>query len=462
MLRITTLLDRARERDEGVSIVEVLVAMTVFAMIAAGVAMGIASSLFLAHGSRSREVAINLAQDAVDSARTSANLFSVVDGTTTPTVGGLRYTVKQTARWVPASGSANACGATGVTGGPLAYKRISLTVSWASAGKQSVSMNSLVAPTSSVTAANLGTIIVSASLVSGSGNAGAAVSIAPAVTNPGGAGAITATIPKTDANGCSYALNVKPGRYDVKLTEPDNIDDGTSSGSLGAQTATPSTTVTVQANQTSAANFNYDQALTVVPQWSDPNASARPFTTPTSTTVSLRRKSADYGPYPTGVTTQVFPYTDGYKAVAGSPSTCLSVDPENWTPTSGTAVAPRNAPQPEAGTNAVKAPVQTLAVKLNGKLDNSLRAVSVAPDAGNGDPGCATATSYTFTNLPANGTVIIALPYGTWSLQSGTVVSILPNLVNITFSVTPPTVAAAAGVTPIAAGKVLLDPRRTP
>ncbi len=32
MLRITTLLRRAREQDEGLSIVEVLVAMTVFAM----------------------------------------------------------------------------------------------------------------------------------------------------------------------------------------------------------------------------------------------------------------------------------------------------------------------------------------------------------------------------------------------------------------------------------------------
>ncbi|GAA1492887.1 prepilin-type N-terminal cleavage/methylation domain-containing protein [Curtobacterium herbarum] len=461
MLRITTLLDRARERDEGLSIVEVLVAMTVFAMIAAGVAMGIASSLYLAHSSRSREVAINLAQDAVDSARTSTNLFSVVDGTTTPTVGGLRYTVKQVARWVPSSGSANACGAAGANGGPLAYKRISLTVSWSSASTQSVSMNSLVAPTSSVTAANLGTIIVSASLVSGSGNAGAAVSITPAVTSPGGAGAITATIPKTDANGCSYALNVKPGRYDVRLSEPGNIDDGTSSGSLGAQTATPSTTVTVQANQTSAANFNYDQALTVVPQWSDPNASARPFATPTSTAVSLRRKSADYGPYPTGVATQVFPYTDGYKAVAGTPASCLSVDPENWTTTSGTAVAPRNAPQPEAGTNAVKAPVQTFAVKLNGKQDNSLRAVSVAPDAGSGDPGCATTTTYTFTNLPTNGNAIIALPYGTWSLQSGTVVSVLSGLVTITFSSTPPTVTTAPGVT-ATASKVLLDPRRAP
>jgi Tfp pilus assembly protein PilV len=461
MLRITTLLRRAREQDEGLSIVEVLVAMTVFAMIAAGVAMGIASSLFLAHSSRSREVAINLAQDAIDRARTSTNLFSVVDDTATPTVGGLRYTVKQTARWVPASGSANACGAVGASGSPLAYKRVSLTVTWASARSQSVSMNSMVAPTTSVSAANLGTIIVSASEVDGSGNAGASVSIAPSKSSPGGAAAITSTIPATDANGCSYALNVKPGRYDVTLTKPGNIDDGTSSGSLGAQTPTPSTTVTVAASQTSAANFNYDTSLTVVPQWADPNAGARPFTTPTSTTVSLRRKAADYGPYPTGVTTQVFPYTDGYKAVAGEPAKCLSVDPENWTTTSGTAVAPRNAPQPAGGTNAVKAPVQTLTVKLNGAKDNSLRATSVVPTAGTGDPGCATTTTYTFTNLPTNGTMTIALPYGTWSLQSGTVVSILGGVATITFSSTPPTVTSGMGIT-ATPGKVLLDPRRTP
>lgn len=461
MLRITTLLRRAREQDEGLSIVEVLVAMTVFAMIAAGVAMGIASSLYLAQTSRSREVAINLAQDAIDRARTSTNLFSVVDDTSTQTVGGLRYTVQQTARWVPRSGSPNACGAVGAAGGPLAYKRVALTVSWSGASSQSVSMNSMVAPTTSVTAANLGTIIVSASRVDGSGNAGASVSVAPAAVNPGNAAAITSTIPKTDGTGCSYALNVKPGRYDVSLTKPDNIDDGTSSGSLGAQTTAPSTTVTVQANQTSAANFNYDAALTVVPQWTDPNNGARPFTTPTSTTVSLRRKAADYGPFPTGVTTKVFPYTDGYKAVAGEPAKCLSVDPENWTTANGTAVAPRNQPQPASGTNAVKAPVQTVTVKLNGKADNALRATSVAPTAGSGDPGCATTTTYTFTNLPTNGNVTIALPYGTWSLQSGTVVSVLNGLVNITFSSTTPSVTSGTGIT-VTAGKVLLDPRRTP
>jgi prepilin-type N-terminal cleavage/methylation domain-containing protein len=458
MLRITTLLRRVREQDDGLSIVEVLVAMTVFAMIAAGVAMGIASSLYLAHGSRSREVAINLAQDAIDRARTNTNLFAVVDGTSTPTVGGLRYTVRQTARWVPAAGSANACGA---GGGPLAYKRISLSVTWSSAGTQSVSMNSLVAPTTSVTAANLGTIIVSASVVDGSGNTGASVSIAPAATNPGGAAAITSTIPKTDANGCSYALNVKPGRYDVFLMKPGNIDDGTSSGSLGAQTASPSTTVTVQANQTSAANFNYDQALAVVPQWVDPNASAKPFTSPTATTVSLRRKAADYGPYPTGSTTQVFPYADGYKAVAGTPSSCLSADPENWTAANGAAVAPRNSPQPAAGTNAVKAPVQTLTVKLNGKADNTIRATTMTPTAGSGDPGCATATTYTFTNLPAAGTVTIALPYGSWLLESGTVQSVLNGLVTIAFSTSTPTVKQEAGVS-ANANKVLLDPRREP
>lgn len=458
MRRINKLLARGREHEDGVTIVEVLVAMTVFAMIAVAVATGIVGSLALTHTSRSREVAIGLAQDAIDRARTATNLFSVVDETTTPTVGGLQYTVKQVARWVPTSGSANACGS---GGGPLAYKRISMTVSWSSGSAQSVSMNSMVAPSSSVTAANLGMIIVSVSRVDGSGNSGVNVSIAPNSANPAGASAITSTIAPTDANGCTYALNVKPGRYDVSLSKSGNIDDGTSSGSLGAQTASPSTTVTVQTSQTSAANFNYDTALSVAPQWSDPNASTTAFTAPTSSPVTLRRKSADYGPFAAGTTALVFPYTDGYKAVPGTPSTCASVDPENWTTANGSAVAPRNLAQPATGTNAVKAPVQVVTVKLAGKADNALTATTTAPNASSGDPGCATPATYTFTGLPVGGTATIALPYGTYTLRSGTVVSILGGVVSISFASGTPSATTATGVT-TSSNKVMLDPRRNP
>jgi prepilin-type N-terminal cleavage/methylation domain-containing protein len=458
MLRLNDVLRRSRQQDDGFSIVEVLVAMTVFAMIAMAVATGIVASLSLSHTSRSREVAIGLAQDAIDRARTATNLFSVVDDTSSQTVGGLQYTVQQVARWVPTSGSANACGA---GGGPLAYKRVSMTVSWTSSQSQSITMNSMVAPTSSVTAANLGTIIVSVSEVDGSGNPGVSVSIAPNASNPNGAGAITSAIAQTDANGCTYAVNVKPGRYDVSLAKSGNIDDGTSSGSLGAQTATPSTTVTVQANQTSAANFNFDTALSVTPQWSDPNASTTAFTSPSTAPVSLRRKSADYGPYAAGTTAKVFPYTDGYKAVPGTPATCASVDPENWTTANGTAVAPRSIAQPAAGTNAVKAPVQILTVKLAGKLDNALTATTATPNPSSGDPGCATSTTYTFTGLPVGGTATIALPYGTYTLRSGTVASVLGGVITITFASGNPSVTNATGVTS-SSNRVMLDPRRNP
>uniref|UniRef100_A0A942Y8W4 Type II secretion system protein n=1 Tax=Neobacillus citreus TaxID=2833578 RepID=A0A942Y8W4_9BACI len=456
MLRIQELLRDAREHDEGVSIVEVLVAMTVFAIIAAGVALGITSSLYLAHGSRSREVAIGLAQDAIDSARTATNLFGVVDGTSSRTVGGQDYTIKQTARWVSTSGTANACGA---GGGPLAYKRVSLTVSWTSRTEQSVSMNSMVAPSTSVTAANLGTIIVSVARVDGSGNQGVSVGIAPNASNPSGATAITSTIAKTDGTGCTYALNVKPGRYDVTLTKSGNIDDGTSSGSLRAQTATPSTTVTVEKNQSSAANFTFDEALSVAPQWADPTVPSATFRSPTSAPVTLRHKTADYGPYAAGTTTKVFPFPDGYKTIAGTPAKCASVDPENWTTPKGTAVAPRNDPQPNGLTNAVRAPVQLVTVKFAKGTDNAFRATNTSPVTGSGDPGCATGASYTFTGL-SGGTAVVALPYGTYTFQSGTVLSIVNGVVTLSTTATA-TATTATGVS-TTSGKVLLDPRRVP
>lgn len=459
MLRLTTLLRETREHDEGFSIVEVLVAMTVFAMIAAGVATGIVSSLYLAHGSRSREVAIGLAQDAIDAARTNTNLFGVVDQTSTKTWKGVDYTVKQVARWVSASGSANACGGVAGGGGALAYKRVSMTVSWTAGSRgsaQSVSMNSMVAPSTSVTAANLGTIIISVSTASGAGNQGVSVSIAPNAANPAGATAITSTVPQTDSTGCSYALNVKPGRYDVTLNKSTSIDDGTSGGSLGDQTTAPSTTVTVTANQTSAVNFNYDTVLPLTPQWVDPNSPNSTFTSPTAVPITLRHKTADYGPFVANTATKVFPFTDGYQVIAGTPSTCLSTDPEAWTTANGTAVAARNLPQPNSSSPIVKAPVQIVTVKLAGKADNTLTATTASPTAKSGDPGCASSTMYTFTGLPTGGTATIGLPYGTYTLRSGTTV-----LGIISFASGTPTATTAPGVT-TNANKVMLDPRRAP
>jgi hypothetical protein len=114
-----------------------------------------------------------------------------------------------------------------------------------------------------------------------------------------------------------------------------------------------------------------------------------------------------------------------------------------------------------AGTNAVKAPVQILTVKLAGKLDNALTATTTTPNANSGDPGCATTTSYTFTGLPVGGTATIALPYGTYTLRSGTVTSILGGVISIAFASGTPNVTTATGVT-TASNKVMLDPRRAP
>lgn len=461
MLRLTTLFREARENDEGFSIVEVLVAMTVFAMIAAGVAMGIAGSLYMAQGSRSREVAIGLAQDAIDQARTSTNLFGVGDKSTQTSIGNMTYTVDQVARWIPTGKGGNACGA---GGGPLAYKRVSMTVSWTAGGrgtKQSIAMNSMVAPSTSVTAANLGTIIVSVTrAANGAGNQGVSVSIAPNASNPSGATAITSTIPQTDPTGCSYALNVKPGRYDVTLTKSGNIDDGTSANSLGTQTTAPSATVTVGANQTSAANFNFDTASTYTLKWQDPTNPTAAFALPTSAPVTLRRKTTDIGPLTT-TTTQAFPFTDGYRAVAGTPSKCLSADPTNW-PANGTAVVPPSAAVAPANAGdpvTAYAAVQSVQVKLAGASDNALTATTTTPVANSGDPGCATTTTYTFTGL--SNTSTIALPYGTYTFSSGTVTKILGGVVTIAFSSGSATATPGNGVV-VTAGKTMLDPRRVP
>ncbi|MEG8034771.1 prepilin-type N-terminal cleavage/methylation domain-containing protein [Sphingomonas sp. LR61] len=111
LLRIVDRLRAARESEEGFSIIEVMVAMTIFAMIAAGVAAGIVSTLYLTQDNRSREAALNLANQALDAARSTKDVFTLDDDTTLQSVGNQAYTIKQTTNWINSDGSDNSCGA---------------------------------------------------------------------------------------------------------------------------------------------------------------------------------------------------------------------------------------------------------------------------------------------------------------------------------------------------------------
>lgn len=453
LLRIVDRLRAARENQDGFTIIEVMVAMTVFAMIAAGVAAGIVSTLYLTQDNRSREAALNLANQALDAARSTKDVFTLDDDTSTQSVGAQGYTITRTTNWINSDGTDNSCGA---GSGVLSYKRVAITVSWTSGTsprKKNVVLDTLVSPPAAVSSASGSTIVVGVRTASGGPNENVTVNITPV---SGGATSLAAQPAVTDGNGCSYALGVTPGTYKITISKTGNIDE---SGATA-----PWYDVTTTAGGIGDKSFLYDQALRV--SVGGPlNLTQGTAKLPTSMTTSFRH--ADRVTTISTTSTTLFPYTDGWTAVAGSySSTCKNVDPTEWkTPVNNLVVSPnvftdaggQPGVLPTSATSATaRAPMGIFDVTMSGVDTVLVATVKNTTAVSGGDPGCSSSTTYSFTGLTSASATTVALPYGTWTLRSTTVLGGLPGS-------NTPVVAANPKVTNVNVGVsgnvVTLDPR---
>lgn len=120
-------------REAGFTLVEVLVAMSVFTVLVT-VVLGLVVRTATAQAANDRRVvAANLADRMLESAR-SQRAVDIPDGLTTrtETVGGVVYTVRQTATYVPADGTTTVCAA---SSSGVAYKLVTVTVTWPAMGR---------------------------------------------------------------------------------------------------------------------------------------------------------------------------------------------------------------------------------------------------------------------------------------------------------------------------------------
>ncbi|WP_348788699.1 prepilin-type N-terminal cleavage/methylation domain-containing protein [Leifsonia sp. NPDC080035] len=448
-----------RTSESGVSLIEVIVAMMIFAIISVGVAYSLLSAFTITGDSRSRAVASNLAAQEIDLDRSSGDLFSLNSTDTdkqvrVPAGTGLVYSIKRIASWVYASGADVNCNASAASS--MLYKRIRVEVSWPNMIGQPVTSDTVIAPSTKVSIDTLGTILVSTRSAAGTPVAGVGVAVSP---NPG-------SVPTaTDSMGCSYVLKVPTGTYTVTASLPGYVDP--------LQNPTPSsTTVKVEAGKSTSASFTYDKAGTM--KWSWPTGGV---IVPSTASVSFL---GTYGVWSTAAssptTATLFPSTE-YDVVAGTyvpytdstNSGCRSPNPGDW-PQYTSAGKTYAAPAPPSGTVAPgatatpldigKLPMGTITVtnpsNQTGKL--TIRAVSTAPFV-SGDPGCTAKPQAidfsTQLGASANSKMTIALPYGAWTLKYGT--STNPTTVAPSSWLSVPT--GATGVTIGSGGAFTLDPR---
>jgi prepilin-type N-terminal cleavage/methylation domain-containing protein len=399
--------------EGGFSLVEVLIAMMVFAVLSVGVAYSLLSVLAMTKEGRARAMATNLAAQEIDLDRSAKDVFTLGDSSRTVTNAGGSFVVNRTTQWVSGAGEGNGCSSgTGV----LQYKRINVTVTWDGmrAGALPVRTDTLLAPKNLINDPALGTIIVAARAAGGAGSAGVSVSAAP---TPGVAGntAVAVSAAPTNAQGCGYLLKVVPGTYDVTVSLAGYIDNHQ------VPSPTKATNVSVTAGTSASAGFVFDRAAAFSVNYAS-NASAGTVQFPSNLDTTFISTVGVYvSPAASAAasrTLQLFPFPTGYAVLAGkyaapneSSQGCISVDPGAWPVNPALTTAVRT---PSTTTTPAALPMGLLTI--SGASGKFITAVSAA-GTGTDDPGCSVPMTYTFDALAAAGK--IALPYGSWTLYTG-------------------------------------------
>ena len=121
-------LHRRRAGDDGFTLVALLVSLVVASIVMSGVAYGVAQALWQGRDSRNREVAANLAAEAIDRARATTDYTALAGQTTSQVVNGETYTVVRSVTAYSSLGTASPCD--GTAGAFIKYKKVSIRVTW--------------------------------------------------------------------------------------------------------------------------------------------------------------------------------------------------------------------------------------------------------------------------------------------------------------------------------------------
>lgn len=402
---------RSSRDESGMTLIEIMVAMMIFSLIALGIGYALVTTLTIARDNKSREIASSIAASEIDSARALGDPFAVlnVPAHTVTTAAAETYTVTRTTAWVTPTGSASTCG---TSGGALQYKLITVTVSWPKMRSATpVTSDTLLAPSSRINDSTKGTLLIEVLDSRGRGKAGVSFT----ATSP--AGALTTT--PTDADGCSFVLQAPPGTYTVRLSGTGMVDS--------TQAANPALTRTVAVGSSASFSYQYDTAARYRVKYAS-NVPAPLPRIPTDLDYSFIN---NYGVFVTKAPSSnadLHPYGVGYQAVAGkyAATGCPSVDPEAWAP--DTSVTPAKIGQRQPIVTIAPGAVADInvpmgAVVVSGGTARFLTAVSEPATPLSGQPSCVTSPTTTMTYafgdiVPSAGSVRVALPFGSWKLYT--------------------------------------------
>jgi type II secretory pathway pseudopilin PulG len=420
---------RRREAD-GFSVLEVVVALGIFAIMSTAVMAGILGTLHVTRDDKNRVRAAGLAAREIDIVRAAFTSRAIgakrvqAGQVTNPnplpggTVGqpevvdGVAYTIVRTSEWTQQGATAGPCDISAPGYAPLAYLRVTVTVSWPGmGGVQPIVSNTLLTPPLGTFTQGTGHLRATVSDGSGARVPGLQV----VITGPGGT-----TSQLTSDGGCAFFPGLPVGTYTITVSATGGIDHDT-----WAPTATRTTVVV--ANGIAQANIAYAAATTLTAGLQGTVAAHPP-----AKAIPLNLYNTDLAPSSTkgvpGVgdtrTLPVWPYPDGLDAWGG---TCNDADP---LATGGDRQDP--AVLTPGGAAAAVIPLAPVVVSVRNNLGQvaGVGTIVYAVHAKDQTTGCSLGVSDPVdggTNAGqvlefpvvtnSSGEVHASLPYGTWRIK---------------------------------------------
>jgi hypothetical protein len=390
--------------------VELVVAVTVFALVFGAVSLGVGRVLEVNRGNRNRSAGAYLAArqleevrakpfDQVTLGRTTCAYTTAACSLPAP------YTVVQDVAWAAPGSTTTSCDVPSTSGSALAYKRVTVTVTWPDMGGVApVTSQTLLTPPGGTYDPNDGHILVQVFDRDALPLAGQAVSI----SGPETASQTTTT------DGCAFFPYLDPGNYTARLTTSGYVDR------QGNQPATQ--TVGVVASQISRVQVDYDEAATLSVGLVVPSGAVIPSgiaMTVANSNLTVGTKSFQQASTGSGVTRTIsplFPYASGYQVWAGD---CADADPAATTGGSRGAVLASN----PGATTSDNLALQGVDVVVKNALGGLVKDTNVTVQAihAAGMAGCPSGETLTASGrTDGSGKVRVAIPYGTWSFRAST------------------------------------------
>jgi prepilin-type N-terminal cleavage/methylation domain-containing protein len=418
--------------DDGFGMVELVVAMVIFSVIATAAAYGIMSATNSTRLDRNRIQAANLAARELEIARQEFNDIAI-DGPgligNTPVVvnphplkgqtagnplsiDGLPFTLTRTAAWLPAGAGASACdGGSNVTYPVLA---LNVKVTWPRMGStKPVESNTILSPRKKLVNGSDAFAAVKVIGADGQGVPNIAVTISDG-------GATTKTSATADDGCATFKLSnapTSPKAFTAVASASGYVSNGFAAVATGS--------LSIKAGTLSRTSVAYDKsvALTVV-QTTAPGF-ALPQQLPPITLYSPDIVGGFKSVASTGASTTVTGLWASSGGYVSWPGSCKQSDPA--------ASGGTRQPAVQLAAGAAGTATHTLTPVLVSVVNGTGSAVSgaqVTAVPATAESGCLAYGPVVLGSTDANGQLATSLPAGTWTIRSGSGVAATPITVN--------------------------------